>query len=1578
MSFRRSSLRWAPSLVVLVSCGGVRTADTLVALPFRAEAEGGYAVDLPAVGVRVTMDAGGLSGAPALSLGAWGREGARSTASPAVPRLSADARRVEYPRGTVTEWWVAGSTGLELGFDLAEAPPAEGRVELLVTVDGAELVTEEGATDLALVEPSGRRWAVGPVSAVDASGTVLDAGMEIEDGALVLWVDDAHARYPIEVDPVLTTAGTTLTGASASSSLGSAVSGAGDVNRDGYDDVLVGAPGYSSSAGRAYVYLGSAAGLSSSVATTLEAGTANGRFGVAVASAGDVTGDGYGDVVVGEEGQNRAWVYLGSSRGLSSSGTSLAGDASSVRFGHAVGAADVDGDGYTDVLVGDGGFNGGKGRTYVFPGSAVGVRTSASTRIDGSTLGSDLGDALAGVGDVTGDGYDDVVLGAPTISSNAGAFYLYAGSSSGLSTSVTSSYAGRSGGGMGTALAGGCDLDGDGYMDVIAGAPLDGSGVGAAAVYLGDSTGLSAAARSWTGPDGGGFGGSVACVGDTDGDGYDDVMVGAAGASGGRAYVFHGIVTGARSSATDTLSSASGVRFGGAVGAAGDVNNDGATDVLVGDPSTSNGNAYAYLGDLDRDGDGYGRSTDCDDAAPAVHPGATETPADGVDEDCDGHESCYIDADNDGYRTSSLTTVTSADADCSDAGEALSSDPATDCNDTSSTIHPTASETIGDGVDQDCDTRETCYQDTDNDGYRTSSTVLSADLDCTDPGEALPSETSGDCDDTDGHAHPSATEVVADGIDQDCNGGERCYEDADDDGHRPDAISTVASADLDCTDRGEATGSDPVDDCDDTRSSVNPSATESVADGIDEDCDGRESCYVDGDGDGYRLTSTILAGDLTCSARGLATAAVPTGDCDDSLASVHPGATETVGDAVDQDCDSHETCYVDVDRDGYRPGATYTVTSSDLDCVDAGEASNTVATNDCDDANAAIHPGVSDTVGDGIDADCDGSETCYVDADNDGYRLTTTVASADGDCTDSGEASSSEPTGDCDDTSRGVHPGAPEQAADGVDQDCDGVEHCYVDADGDGYRPDGTTTVDSPDLTCVAAGEADATVPTGDCNDADATIVPGATELTGDGVDQNCDGAELCYADNDGDGYHTGMAVSSADADCLDRGEALGSDPDGDCDDAAAAVHPGATEVPADGIDETCDGVELCYVDVDADGYRPDGTTTVSSADLACDGAGETTGATPTGDCDDTDPVYHPGATEIVGDGLDQDCDGVESCYQDVDADGYRTDAALPSADLDCADVGEVPESTPAGDCDDVDAAIHPGATEIVADRVDQDCDGTELCFQDADDDGYRPDETSTVVSPDLACDGSGEAGDAARTTDCNDADGAIHPAAEELPGDEVDQDCDGAELCYTDVDGDGVHSDTPIDSVDADCTDDGEATDDLPGGDCDDTNALVLPGAIEVCNGLDDNCDGATDGPDAEGNVTWAADADGDGYTNPADTANGCAPTDGYGTPSAVADCDDTDGDVSPAATEIAGDGVDNDCDGSVDESVVAGDDTGTADKGGGCGCAAGSGDEGAAGAWALALAAGVLYRRRRSTVSRIQRSSDFGKSSV
>ncbi|MEC8423223.1 MAG: MopE-related protein, partial [Myxococcota bacterium] len=569
-------------------------------------------------------------------------------------------------------------------------------------------------------------------------------------------------------------------------------------------------------------------------------------------------------------------------------------------------------------------------------------------------------------------------------------------------------------------------------------------------------------------------------------------------------------------------------------------------------------------------------ATDCDDTDASINPGATEVVADGVDSDCDGAELCYSDADEDGYRPVSGATVGSTDdMDCNDAGEAVPSDPATDCDDTDAAINPGASEAIGDEVDSDCDGAEICFVDSDGDAYRAiDGTVTSSDDDCDDAGEAAATMATGDCDDADAAVNPGATEVVADGIDSDCDGAETCYADADLDGYADSAGTTVASADGDCSDGGEADSSVPQTDCDDTSASAYPGATEVTADGTDQDCDGEELCLVDADGDGHaEMTGlTQASSDLSCSAAGLALASQPADDCDDTAVGVFPGATESIADGIDQDCDTTELCYVDADGDGARSADGATVVSADLTCADAGEADGS-ASADCNDTDASVHPAAVETPADGIDSDCDGAELCYTDYDADGYRPDDpTPAVGDLACTGPGLVGAGAEAGDCDDADAAVNPSGIEVVAAGIDIDCNGTELCYLDADSDGYRPDGITTVESELLSCAGPGVATDDAPVGDCDDSSDAIHPDQDDAAGDEVDANCDGAELCFADGDGDGFRTLDTVSSVDTDCQDPGEATVDAELVDCDDTRSGVNPGAEEIAGDGIDQDCDG----------------------------------------------------------------------------------------------------------------------------------------------------------------------------------------------------------------------------------------------------------------------------------------------------------------------------------------------------------------------------------------------------------------------
>ena len=377
------------------------------------------------------------------------------------------------------------------------------------------------------------------------------------------------------------------------------------------------------------------------------------------------------------------------------------------------------------------------------------------------------------------------------------------------------------------------------------------------------------------------------------------------------------------------------------------------------------------------------------------------------------------------------------------------------------------------------------------------------------------------------------------------------------------------------------------------------------------------------------------------------------------------------------------------------------------------------------------------------------------------------------------------------------------------------------------------------------------------------------------------------------------------------------------------------TGCPEEGDDkDDGDGDTDVDTDVGTDDDTDDGTDTEVDEDGDGSPAGE--------DCDDSDPDVNPSADEIC-DGIDNDCDELIDAEDDsiTDLGTFYTDADGDSyGDLDapveaCGEsAGVVADST---DCDDANSDINPAAEEI-CDAVDNDCDGTvngETAtdatdwYPDADSDGYG----DSAATPVRDCDApSGTVGDA---TDCDDAKDDVNPGATEVWYDGVDSDCDG--LSDYDADGDGedvidattgtgtdcddtdatvntAATDTWYDGVDSNCDGlsdydadaDGYDSSEYEGLDCDDADAAVNPDAVDIWyDGVDDDCSGGSD-----------YDADGDGYDSDAYSGT---------------DCDDDDAGTFPYALELSTDtdGLDNDCDGTVDAAdtdavdLDGGDDT-------------------------------------------------------
>ncbi|MFM7204922.1 MAG: MopE-related protein [Myxococcota bacterium] len=727
-----------------------------------------------------------------------------------------------------------------------------------------------------------------------------------------------------------------------------------------------------------------------------------------------------------------------------------------------------------------------------------------------------------------------------------------------------------------------------------------------------------------------------------------------------------------------------------------------------------------------------------------------------------------------------------------------------DCNDLDASIYPGATEIPYDGIDQDCASGDLIDRDADG-----------------APGGANGT----DCDDTSASIYPGNIEVPYDGVDQDCSGADLTDRDEDGADGGPqgsdcDDVDPTRSPlveeipydgiDQDCSgtdlvdqDEDGADGGNDGTDCDDLDPARNPAALEIPYDGIDQDCTGAD--LIDQDKDGY--ASTQVAGGS---------------DCDDLNVNTYPGAAEFEDDR-DNDCDGsidENLDTTDDDGDGFsevqgdcndsspqiNPAAEelpYDGIDQDCDQLDLNDQDGDgylggTQGNDCDDLDPALNPGATEIPYDTIDQDCTGAD--LIDVDRDGIS----ASQAGG--------------ADCNDSNPLISPTASETPYDGIDQDCSGAD--LVDVDGDGR----------------ASTAANGT----DCNDANASIYPEQTEKC-DGIDNNCDNVvdtdavdrNTFYLDSDQDGYGdlTVPVLRCSIAEGLVTNSL-------DCNDQRADISPAASEV-CDDLDNNCndvidEGVLITYyADTDADTYGNAQNTT-----RAC--------TLPSGyvsnddDCNDSVASIYPGSTEVCN-LADDDCDGSIDeqvqvlFYLDSDLDGYGNASTTTLACT--APTGYVSNAL---DCKDTDADIYPGAAEQ-CNLLDDDCDGSidesvqTIYYQDADGDGYgNPSvKTETCLQP---------AGTAPRADDCNDADASINPAVSEKCNGK-DDNCSGSidegvqSTYYRDADADGYGNSAV--TVQACSAPAGYVS---SAGDCNDSSASIKPGATEVCNGLDDDCDAQVD----------------------------------------------------------------------------------------------------------------------------------------
>ena len=590
------------------------------------------------------------------------------------------------------DWSHTGQTaGGRLGSAVASAGDVngDGKADYLIGEPEVQLALNVRGRVHLLLGRATSAWTVNPASDVvySESGTgnssldsarygssVATAGDWNNDGFSDIVIGAPNKNHPVRSGQVFVYVGRgetlaslpvyTIRSSQPSAILGIGVAFAGDINQDGYTDIVSGSPSYESAAaqtdeGRVFINYGGSCGpacgpLDLILPGDREANQAGANLGWSVSGAGDVNGDGFADVIAGAPlydgtafpcpiGQTcpvpdvgRAQVFLGSSGGLAFSAVwTVTGATANAKVGYSVaGAGDVNGDGFGDVIVGVPLLNVGQpatGRALLYLGSAAGLATSPSWVKDGTLANAQFGIDVAGAGDVNGDGFSDVIIGAYGHGAT-GAAFVYLGRPTtptfpqGLSDTPIRTLIGiQAGSQFGVTVASAGDVNRDGLADIVVGAPeydddpVFGPQVGMVSIYHGAAGGPSATASinlfgefSLSGLQNR-FGNGVAGAGDVNGDGYGDLIVGdqwnegSLGFAQGEAYIFHGSASGIVPPPARIFQDCphSICDSGRDVAGGGDVNGDGFSDVLISayrlsDVATDAGGVFVHLGNEGR------------------------------------------------------------------------------------------------------------------------------------------------------------------------------------------------------------------------------------------------------------------------------------------------------------------------------------------------------------------------------------------------------------------------------------------------------------------------------------------------------------------------------------------------------------------------------------------------------------------------------------------------------------------------------------------------------------------------------------------------------------------------------------------------------------------------------------------------------------------------------------------------------------------------------------------------------------------------------------------------------------------
>ena len=561
---------------------------------------------------------------------------------------------VARPHST-QEWYKNTGQGIEQGFILETRPlPAAEAGDLILRGEIATTLTVARSTadEILFSNNSDEVLRYSGLKVVDANGALLPSRLAFtslgrKGGTLDIVIDDSTAVYPVIVDPLAASPAWSVASGQASARLGLSVASAGDVNGDSYADVIIGAPYFdngSSDEGMVFVYLGSPSGLATTPHWAVESNTASKFWGQSVSSAGDVNNDGFDDVVFGYDQGIK--IYHGSSTGLTTTANTTLGspssgtnnNASSTFFGQIVAnAGDVNGDGYDDVFIScPSGYNSSSGadlgKIFLCKGSPSGVPSTLSTTNCPVYYTSGANQQATGsmgsnvcAGDFNGDGRSDFAITDAYWDNGSGVdrghFFIILGVASLANANNINASSSRTVVGtvnnqaLGISAACPGDLNKDGYDDLVVGDNL-----GTLRVYPGSSTGLAGTPLQTIT-----YSGTMGRGGDVNGDTYPDLLT----ASGGTVSLFENSSGTLPSSASRTLT---GFASGAVAVGAGDVNGDGYGDVLIGAPSFNNGlaaegKAFVYHGQAsDAAATSTPTHTPSNTATPSHTPTSTSTP----------------------------------------------------------------------------------------------------------------------------------------------------------------------------------------------------------------------------------------------------------------------------------------------------------------------------------------------------------------------------------------------------------------------------------------------------------------------------------------------------------------------------------------------------------------------------------------------------------------------------------------------------------------------------------------------------------------------------------------------------------------------------------------------------------------------------------------------------------------------------------------------------------------------------------------------------------------------------------------